>query len=224
MIVFLNMAIAIMGDIFAQAMEQKPMNTRLSEINSLADYVNVIGNEKAKTFRGRKSVVKNSNAQGGPSADKNYMLLYAVETDRESMFDEGAGWEGQVNIIKKFTETKINQAHDSLMINNMKLLEHQTESELKNMMQERELKMSISKLQNEMKSIVSIEGKINKLLDKQNIGTSEKREQGRVLEYVPCADVVSEVSADEEQDPMIGTFYNHKGGRLSTTGSRLGLS
>ena len=124
MIVFLNMAIAIMGDIFAQAMEQRPMNTRLSEINSLADYVNVIGNEKAKTFRGRKNAAKNSNAAGGPSADKNYMLLYAVETDRESMFDEGAGWEGQVNIIKKFTESKINQAHDSLMINNMKLLEH----------------------------------------------------------------------------------------------------
>ena len=78
------------------------------------------------------------------------------------------------------------------------------------MMQERELKMSISKLQNEMKSIVSIEAKINKLLDKQNLGSSEKRDQERVLEYVPCADVVSEVSADEEQDPMIGTMYNPK--------------
>ena len=44
------------------------------------------------------------------------------------------------------------------------------------MMQERELKMSISKLQNEMKSIVSIDAKINKLLDKQNLGSSEKRE------------------------------------------------
>lgn len=155
-IVFLNMLIAIMADTFDFAMENRAKNSRLTELQKMADCVNIINRDQARMFK-KISAIKfddeDSDDDDLPGVsmrqddkseeddDDQAFLLYAVTVDNEMMFSDTAAWDGTVNIIKKFTEAKINQSHDSLLSNSMKIMEQSIEQELKQTMSERETKL-----------------------------------------------------------------------------------
>ena len=120
MIVFLNMLIAIMGDAFDQATENKENNRKLGMLKIMGDYVNLTlqGGDRQRAHEYKEHCPEEEvshrgqvwNVDGGISEKKYF---YVVVPHVEGTNEEGV-WEGSIKALKKFIDSRAASSESKL--------------------------------------------------------------------------------------------------------------
>ena len=130
-IMFLNMLIAIMGDAFEHATEDKANNATITKVRIMGDYIELIAtddesdqeedSEKPLTLATEERASNFGNDEGGtpkasvrgnrhsvvaPNHRKKEKILYVVEPLVEGTGDQ-ATWDGHLTALKRFTEKAV---------------------------------------------------------------------------------------------------------------------
>ena len=170
-IMFLNMLIAIMGDAFDQATENRENNATITKVRIMGDYIELIArdesdeeeeSEKPPTLvteerisnfgfdesgsrTPRATVRVNRASITAPETRKKMEILYVVEPLVEGTGDQ-ATWEGHLSALKRFTEKAVVKTENSLMRRVDKVYERVIEAEGRDATSEREMKTGLSNL------------------------------------------------------------------------------
>ena len=170
-IMFLNMLIAIMGDAFDQATENRENNATITKVRIMGDYIELIARdesdeeeegEKPPTLvteerisnfgfdeqgsrTPRATVRVNRGSVTVPETRKKMEILYVVEPLVEGTGDQ-ATWEGHLSALKRFTEKTVVKTENSLMRRVDKVYERVIEAEGRDATSEREMKTGLSNL------------------------------------------------------------------------------
>ena len=176
-IMFLNMLIAIMGDAFDQATENKENNATITKVQIMSEYIDLIARDEESdqeeesdkslslTTEERFSnagfdepgsrTPRTSHRGNRPSVTpvdkrKKPYILYVVEPLVDGTGD-AATWEGHLSALKRFTEKAVLKTEMALTRRVDKVYERVIEAEGRDATSEREMKTGLLNLMESVK-------------------------------------------------------------------------
>ena len=181
-ITFLNMLIAIMGDTYDRATEERDNNARATKLRIMGDYVNLIlkdedvPEEKPEAPAATGSTVFDSTSPRAlqqekeeDTADKVREDLLFVVQPADDDSNENMSWEGHIATLKRATERTIGKTESVLSKSLDKVLERVIEAESRDATQEREMKQNLDKVMKGVKDEIKDQAEqIKNVVNKQD--------------------------------------------------------